>query len=198
MKLIRILFLTAAIPFCAHATDIILKDGRIFKEATITSQASQTVTIKYVDGLCSVSKELLPPELQAQYPMRGDATRESPKADTKVREQNKAVIPANRAAARKEAAREYAVVENDVFRHAKDYFLHDYYRGSNSTMKFDCSISLIAVRPVEGQTGRWSVEGRAYMKYFSNPGGPFTWQTLDFEANYCKQGSKTDFEVKLL
>jgi hypothetical protein len=74
------LFLCLALvmtPGNATAAEIPLADGRVLHDATIRSQTPRTVIIKHTGGLCSVAKELLPPELQARYPVAEAAAREA-------------------------------------------------------------------------------------------------------------------------
>jgi len=51
------------------AADLTLTDGRVLKDATITSQSATTVTVRHAAGLASVPKTVLPVELRAQYPV---------------------------------------------------------------------------------------------------------------------------------
>jgi len=81
MKMISVIFVMAVMSTATFAADITLKDGRVLKGATVVSQTPRKVTIKHDAGLGSVAKELLPPELQAQYPVDETAAR---KADEKA------------------------------------------------------------------------------------------------------------------
>jgi hypothetical protein len=218
MKLISVIFVAALMAARVFAADFTLKDGRVLKDAAIVSQAPRTVMIKHAGGLSSVAKDLLPPDLQSQYPINEtaareserqaviarDAARQSERAEAervaRVRAQREEMVAANESHASNEVYREdaqYAAVERDAKERAKDYFRHEYNSGNNSTYTCECSVTLSEVRPVEGWTGRWLVKGRAYMKYYQNQGRSFTSQTRDFEAYYYKEGHKTNFEVTL-
>jgi len=218
MKLISIIFVAALMAARVLAADFSLKDGRVLKDASIVSQAPRTVMIKHAGGLSSVAKELLPSELQAQYPVNEaaareaerpaslarEAARESERAEAervaRVRAQREQMVAANESHASNEANREdaqYAAVERDAKERAKDYFRHEYNSGNNSNLTCECSVTLSEVRPVEGWAGRWLVKGRAYLKYYQSQGRSFTSQTRDFEAYYYKEGHKTNFEVTL-
>jgi len=218
MKLIRFVFAAVTMPVLAFAADISLADGRILKDASIVSQAPRKVTIRYAAGLCSISKELLPPELRTKYPIdeagaheaerqaaiAREAARESEKAEAervaRARAQRMETVAANTANAERDAAREeakYAAVESDALQRAQQYFKYEYNPGNGSVTNMDCSVTISEVRPVEGWTGRWFVTGRAYMKYYQSQGRTFTSQTRDFDAYYYKDGRKTNFEVTL-
>lgn len=52
----------------ARAADLPLSDGRVFRDAAIMSHTPLTAVIKHAQGLTSVSKKLLPPDLLSLYP----------------------------------------------------------------------------------------------------------------------------------
>src|SRR6266496_4315921 len=124
MKMILFIFVAAMMSASAFAADILLKDGRVFKDAVIMSQTPRTVMIKHTTGLSSVAKELLPPEIQAQYPVDEAAARESERQTTiarevaresekteteriaRIRAQREATAASNDARAENDAARE--------------------------------------------------------------------------------------------
>jgi len=218
MKIVPVLLAVAATPIIAFAADISLPDGRVFKDASIMSQTPRKVTIRHAAGLSSVGKELLPPELQAKYPVDEAAAHEADRQAAVARdaakefEKNEAervarlraergqTVAANTANAEREAAREearYADVEREATERAIHYFQYEYNPGNNSASAFDCSVTLSEVRPVEGWAGRWFVRGRGFIKYYQSQGRTLTSQTRDFEAYYYKDGHKTSFEVTL-
>ena len=218
MKLISIIFVAALMASWASAADVTLVDGRVLKDASVVSQTPRTVMIKHANGLSSVAKDLLPPELQSRYPINEaaareaerqavvarDAARQSERAEAervaRVRAQREQMVAANESHSANEASREdaqYAAVEQEAKARAIDYFRHEYNSGNNSTYNCECSVTLSEVRPVEGWAGRWLVKGRAYLKYYQSQGRTFTSQTRDFEAYYYKEGRKTNFEVTL-
>lgn len=49
------------------AADLTLTDGRVLKEAKITSQSATSVTVRHAGGFASVPKAQLPESLRAQY-----------------------------------------------------------------------------------------------------------------------------------
>jgi type 1 fimbria pilin len=55
MKMMSVIFAVAAISGSVFAADIILKDGRVLKDATIKSQAPCTITVRHAGGLSSVA-----------------------------------------------------------------------------------------------------------------------------------------------
>jgi uncharacterized protein len=67
-----------------RSEDIALKDGRIFTDAEIISQAPLTVMIKHRGGLNSVPKQLLPEKLAAQFLADPKAVAEAKAASEKA------------------------------------------------------------------------------------------------------------------
>jgi len=218
MKTFLLIFAALAMPVLALAADLLLSDGRSFKDATIMSQTPRTVTVKHANGLSSVAKELLPPDLKALYPVDETAAREAERHAVSARETTRELekaeaervarlraervesVAANTANAERDAAREeakYAAVEREAAECAKHYFQYEYNPGNNSATPVDCSVTLSEVRPVEGWSGRWFVRGRRLLTYFQRQGRTFTSQTRDFEATYYKDGRKANFEVTL-
>lgn len=51
------------------AADLTLTDGRVLRDATITSSSATSVTVRHAGGLVSVPKAQLPAELQSKYPV---------------------------------------------------------------------------------------------------------------------------------
>ena len=183
MKTIRFIFVAATMSSAAFSADITLNDGRVFKDASIGSQTPRKVTIKHTNGLSSVGKELLPTELQAQYPINEAAARAADEkaiiareaalnarnAETerlaRVRTEREATASAYQANQTKEAAQnatQTASVSANARLLAERYFEKDYSwvpSGSRSA-----SVTIDEVRPVDGIAGRWFVTGRAVIK----------------------------------
>jgi len=218
MKTVLLIFAALTMPVLAFAADILLSDGRSFKDATIMSQTPRTVTVKHANGLSSVAKELLPPDLKAQYPVDETVAREADRHAVSAREtalelekaeaervarlraERVESVAANTANAERDAAREeakYAAVERDAVERAKHYFQYEYDPGNNSASVVDCRVTISEVRPVAGWPGRWFVQGCGFVKYYQSQGRTFTSQTRDFEAYYYKDGRKNNFEVTL-
>lgn len=218
MKIIPGILVAAAASAISLAADISLTDGRVFKDATVMSQTPLKVVIRHAAGLSSVTKQLLPPELQARYPVdeaaareaerqataASEAARESEKNEAervaRMRAQRAESVAANTANADREKAFEearYAAVEREATERAKHYFQYEYNPSNNSASTWDCSVTISEVRPVEGWPGRWFVRGRSFIKYYQSQGRTFTSQTRDFEAYFYKDGHKTNFEVTL-
>ena len=214
------IFLFGLLQLCrfAFASDVILSDGRVLKDATIMSQAPRTVIIKHAAGLSSVSKSLLPPELSARYPVDEAAAREADlraaqaRADARelekaeaertdrVRTQRAETAAVNAAVAASEAAAEetrYENIRKSAESLARHYFEYEYNPGNNSTSVSDCSVTISEVRPVEGWAGRWLVRGRGFIKYYQSQGRSYMSQTRDFEAYYSTTGHNPSFEVTL-
>lgn len=90
------------------AADLQLTDGRLLRDATITSQSATSVTVRHAGGLASVPKAALPADLRAQYPV---TTQESGVRSQDSEEQKTARVAKLRAAeqariAKAKAARE--------------------------------------------------------------------------------------------
>lgn len=208
-----------AVWFCvptARADDIVLIDGRVFREAAVFSQTATSVTIRHAGGLASVGKELLPPELRALYPIdearalaeerRLEAARKAAKeqaaADAeraeRVRKQAEESAAAKKASEEHAAAVEdaaYAEVERAIRSRAAVYFDNEYSSGNNSATSVKTVVELSEVRPVDGWPGRWFAKGRAFMKFYQSQGRTFTSQSRDFEVFYSREGRKTNFEI---
>jgi len=167
------------------AADLALGDGRVLRDATIRSQTPGAVVVRHADGLSSVDKKLLPPELQAQYPVDEAAAlaaeRQAALAQAKVQadqqaraerrarelEERRKNAPAEAAAQAQEAERlaeEQAAVKAGAISCARDYFLREYDR--NAFDERTCEVTLAEVRPADGWTKRWFVRGQAVMRYY--------------------------------
>ncbi len=187
MKTIRFIFVAATMSIATFAADITLNDGRVFKDAFVTSQTPRKVTIKHANGLSSVGKELLSTELQAKYPINEAAARAADekasiareaalnarKAETerlaRVRTEREATAIAYEADQVKEAAQnasQSATATADARKLAERYFEKDYSglpSGSRSA-----NVTINEIRPVDGVSGRWFVTGRAVIRISSS------------------------------
>ena len=67
-----------------RAENIVLKDGRLFKDAEVFSQSALSVMIKHQGVVSSVPKKLLPDDLLAQYPLDAKAAAEAKMLDEKA------------------------------------------------------------------------------------------------------------------
>jgi len=171
----------------AVADDIVLKDGRVFANATIIKQAPRTVTIKYASGLASVAKELLPPELQVRYPIDEAAAREAEQSASlaretaqkaqaaekeslaKLRSQHEVTAAAQKVADEKDAAQLEAkkdAVKSDVRFAAIKYFEQNYATVPDTTP--EVTVTINEVHPIEGWSGRWLAKGQAIIRRFKN------------------------------
>ncbi len=180
MKTIRFILVAATMSSATFAADIMLKDGRVLKDASVTSQSPLKVTIKHASGLSSVGKELLPSDLQAQFPVNEAAARA---ADEKALVAREAALKARKAESerlarirteREETAKAYEVdqakeaaqnarqaasVKADAQRLTERFFEKDYSwlpSGSRTA-----NVTIDHVSPVDGIPGRWFVTGRA-------------------------------------
>lgn len=172
--------LVAAMAFNSFAADISLKDGRLLKDATVTSQTPRKVTIKHDGGLTSIAKELLPAELLAQFPVNESTAqaedeksllaREAALAARKTEAERLARLRAERdataAAYEANQAREaglmapkIASVKIKALPLIQQYFEREY--GSLSEGSRTANVSIDEVRPVDGADGRWFMAGHA-------------------------------------
>ncbi len=185
MKSIRFIFVAATMSTAAFAADITLTDGRMFKDASISSQTPRNVTIKHTQGLSSVGKDLLPPDLKALYPINEAAARQADEKAVVAREaalnarkieseriarvlaerQTAAVeIEANQAKEVSQNAKAASSARANAKRLAERYFEKDYSwapAGSRTA-----SVTIDEIRPADGADGRWFVTGRAVMKIY--------------------------------
>jgi hypothetical protein len=187
MKTMQFIFVAAVMTVSAFAADITLKDGRVLKDATVTTQTPRTVTIKHTAGLSSVDKNLLPPELQAQYPVNEAAAKEADQRAAaakaaaleiqknesdrvaKLREQREKSAAASEANQVNDSARvkkDTAEVKTSAASLARRYFEQKYAWSPGSTAT--CEVTIYDARPTEGWTGRWNVTGRAIIKRYDN------------------------------
>ncbi len=187
MKMPLVIFWATMIPMTCFAADLALKDGRVLKDAAVVSQSPRKVTIKHANGLSAVAKDLLPPELQSQYPIDEAAAQEADrkaviaaegaqkfhKAEAeraaRVREQREKTAAENEAITKKESAEQTRLTQSaraNATSLATAYFENQYER--SPTGENICSVSLSDIRPVEGWAGRWLVTGRATIRHYNN------------------------------
>ena len=179
MKMISVIFVAAAISGTVFAADILLKDGRVLKDATIKSQAPRTITVSHAGGLSSVAKDLLPSELQAQYPIdeaaaieadrraviAREAAQEFHKKEAErvvlLRKQHESDVAEYEASqAREDTAQRLAAqsARGNASALAAHFFQFEYARGST------CDVTISEIRPVEGWAGRWLVRGNVLIR----------------------------------
>lgn len=188
MKIIRVIVVIVTMGVSAFAADITLSDGRVLKEARIQSQSPRTVVIRHADGLSSVAKALLPPELQAAYPVDEAAAIEADRQvalaleteqarrrdEVERRAQQREALVQKSAAAEVIAARqteELARQEADqadlrarMGAAVQSYFLNDYER--NSANERTCEVTLSEIQPVAGWHNRWAATGQVVIRHF--------------------------------
>jgi hypothetical protein len=206
MKVISVIFAAAAISGNVFAADILLKDGRVLKDATIKSQAPRTITIRHAGGLSSVAKDLLPSEFQAQYPIdeaaaieadrRAAIAREAAQEFHKKEAERVALLHKrhesdsieNEANQAKDAADQKLTAQaakGNASALAAHYFEYDYAPGST------CDVTISDVRPLEGSAGRWLVRGSVLIRKSgtrqnwtdTSPIGDADWRRLYNENN---------------
>lgn len=213
MKTILAVCATAAISTFAFSAEIALKDGRVLKDASIVSQAPRTVMIKHANGLSSVAKELLPPELQPQYPVDEVAARQAEEKSIVARETAEKFhkAEAERVAAvrkqRAEAAAELKAQQADDTAHrnaeraaakagaqqlAKRYFERDYNWSTSTTPTYDVTID--DVRPVEGWPGRWFVSGRVLIRNYDKYQHGSSWDQPSPETHYASDDWRRQYD----
>lgn len=177
-----------ALATAVFATDIILLDGRVFKDASIFGQTPLRVTIKYAAGLASVDKKLLPADLQARYPADAaaavvadqqaavarekalEAQKKEAERLAKLRAQTEATVAATAIAAESEADRlkaERKLVMSHAGAFAENYFVRDHDPWLSDTTPV-CTATIADASPIEGWPGRWLVTGRAVIENYPN------------------------------
>jgi Icc-related predicted phosphoesterase len=186
MKAILTLFGIILLCSSAFADDLTLTDGRVLKDATIKSQTPLTVTIKHAAGLSSVAKTLLPPDLQAKYPVDEAAARianeKNQQARFKARELEKAEyqrslkVKAEREETAKISTR--APIEEEANRNdrlytakrevqslAEKYFRTEYDLVTKAKNIGSLKVTISDLQLVEGWANRWSVRGKCDIQY---------------------------------
>jgi len=181
MKMISVIFVAVAILVSksVFAVDILLKDGRLLKEATIKSQAPRTIIICHAGGLSSVAKALLPPELQAVYPIdeaaateadrraviASEAAKEFHRNESErvalLHKRHESDAIENEANQAKEAAAQKLAAQTakgNASALAAHFFQFEYARGST------CDVTISDIRPIEGWAGRWLVRGNVLIR----------------------------------
>lgn len=169
-----------------RAADLTLTDGRVLKDATITSQTPRNVTIKHAAGLSAVAKTLLPAELQTQYPVDEVAAKTDEEKNRKARiraqeieqaeYQRSLKLQAERAKTAKFNRRAPIETEADrrdrlnnarseVQSRAEHYFKTEYPLATTAKNIGSLKVSIVSIQPVEGWTNRWIVRGKCEVQY---------------------------------
>jgi hypothetical protein len=104
---VSILLLTAVVS--AYAEDITLRDGRVFKNATVTNVTPAYVTVTHSAGVARVMLQDLPPELQTRYDYDKEKAAKFAAADAAAQRQiAQQQLAEQQQAAAEEAARQQA------------------------------------------------------------------------------------------
>ncbi len=179
------------------AADIVLSDGRVFKEAKVISQSSGRVCIRHSEGLAQVEKYLLTGELAERFPADVAAVeREDARlaAAAQAAEQRRLEIAEQRRqlhtpavalqpapspeehAQRLEEAR-MREIRTMVESYARSYFE----RMPGSTWVFSSGIEVDDPEPMSGWDDQWRVGGIVGMRDIHSTGG-LTSQSRRFDA----------------
>jgi len=171
----------------AFATDLELADGRVLKDAKIISQTPRTVTIGHTEGLISVSKTILPPELRTRYPIDESAARESDlraaqalkkaaelqrneiERVARVREQREETAAFNEHVATAKIASEatkYELARCEVQTRAEAYFNNEYEPVAHANNVNQAKVTISDLHLIEGWDNRWFVSGRCAVTCF--------------------------------
>lgn len=89
--------------------DVTLTDGRTFKSVVVMSQSATSLSVKYAGGLTKLDKRLLPPALQAQFPVDEALAAQEQAAAEVARQQS---VAAEQERQRKAAERARIAAEN--------------------------------------------------------------------------------------
>jgi hypothetical protein len=98
----------------ASGAELVLKDGRVFKEWKVMSVSAGYLTIRHADGAARVAKELLPPELLAKFPVDAaalEAEKREIERGRRIAEEQRLATAAREEAAREERAKRYAAAK---------------------------------------------------------------------------------------
>ncbi|MGC4074455.1 MAG: hypothetical protein QM760_18470 [Nibricoccus sp.] len=202
--------LAAAMMFSsAFAADIALVDGRTFKDASISSQTPLKVVIKHAGGLTSVSKQQLPADLLARYPIDEAGARAAEEKSALAREaaaksrqaeaERFAKIRANReaSAASKAIADEKSAVaqKNDLAyarrgaQSALEKYFGETYSWSPGTERI-VEVTINDIRETPGWSDRWSVTGHAIVRNYLHSSKP-----VNTEGMSAKEATRAEYRA---
>jgi len=186
MRTISALLASSLLAVTAFAADLTLTDGRVLKDATITSQTTRNVTVKHAAGISSVAKTLLPPELKTKYPVDEAAAKLADEKDRQARlraqelEQAEYQRSLKLQAKREETAKanERALIEEEANRRdllnsargevqsrAEKYFKTEYPLVVSAKNVGSIKVTLTDLQLIEGWNNRWSVRGKCDIEY---------------------------------
>lgn len=153
------------------ASDLTLKDGRVWTGATIIKQDPTTVTVRHSGGFTQVEKTKLPDELAAQYPIDTTAA-EAQRAAELARVEQLKRDQTHRAASLKDAAEHRMVATQktpefrrvQAIRSAVGQYLQKHFGRAKRTTAKSWSFGIPYYKlddpvPVAGAIDRWTVAG---------------------------------------
>ena len=193
------------------AADLTLTDGRVLKGASIMSQTPLNVTIRHAAGLSSVSKNLLPPELRAQYAVdeagakaaEARAQEASAKARAlqltaaehaaRIRAQQEAAMAGQAdTAAQKTAAEKIKNLEARLGaqQRAEDYFHNEFEPFAKADdVDRQLTVNISEMHLVDGWDNRWYVRGISTVRFteWSKVSPVYSPEEVHFAATNLRQ-----------
>lgn len=210
MRKTAFLFVAAlcAVPF-ASATDLVLPDGRIFKDYTYLRQTGHAITIRYASGVATIRKADLPDELRRQYPVdqemdrRGHQRRDASIAlqakHDAAQSGDRSAPPAVVATAQAESTPAQSDLEDFIAkcaeRHATDYFDSHPPAGDKNYLNIESKVVIDEVTRVEGWQGRWRCKGHAAQSIYQSRSS-FSTATRRFSILIFDDGKSRRYEME--
>lgn len=210
-----------AVPF-ASAKDLVLPDGRVFKDFTYLRQTGHAITVRYDAGIATIRKADLPEELRRQYPIdvgidrserqrldssialqaKYEAAHRARTAELAQQDRNaqQAVVHGGGSApAQADAAAAQSGLENFIAecaeRHAVDYFGSHPPAGDKNYLNIESKVVIDEVARVEGWAGRWRCKGHAAQSIYQSRSS-FSTATRRFSILIFDDGKSRRYEME--
>lgn len=194
-----------AVPFLS-AADLVLADGRIFKDFTYLRQTGHSITVRYASGVATIRKADLPDELRRQYPVDGRIDRQ--RRDATIALQAKSDVaqsgdcsttPAVVAPSQADAAAAPSGLEDFIAgraeRHATDYFDTHHPANDKNYLNIETKVVIDEVARVDGWQGRWRCKGHAAQSIYQSRSS-FSTATRRFSILIFDDGKSRRYEME--
>jgi hypothetical protein len=218
MRITAIVFCAA---FCAasfaSAADLVLPDGRIFRNYTYLRQTGHSITVRYDAGIATIRKADLPEPVRRQYPIDVEIDRgEQQRRDASIALQAKyaaahrarvaevaqagggqtvarpSVVPAQAGPA--DSGLEDFIAER-AERHALDYFDTHHPAHDKNYLNIESKVVIDEVARVEGWPGRWRCRGHAAQNIYRSRSS-FSTVTRRFSILIFDDGKSRRYEME--
>lgn len=191
------------------AADLVLPDGRVFKDFAYLRQTGHAITIRFASGIATIRKADLPDELRRQYPVDQEMDRRGrQRRDASIALQAKydAAQSGDRSAtqpvvapAKADAASAQLGLEDFIAgcaeRHATDYFASHPPAGEKNYLNIESKVVIDEVARVEGWQGRWRCKGHAAQSIYQSRSS-FSTATRRFSILILDDGKSRRYEME--